>query len=75
MQLGWGAGRDHDLTIIYDKMDPLTPISEPTVVNNGLSSMKPSATSANPEYAFNTVITTANQRERELLHPFQGLQR
>lgn len=59
MQLGWGAGREHDLTIIYDKMDPLTPISEPTVVNSGLSSMNPSATSANPEYAFNTVITTA----------------
>jgi hypothetical protein len=29
-------------------------------VSNGLSSIKPSATNANPEYAFNTVMTTAN---------------
>ena len=69
--------------MIYDSIEPLTPIRDPTVVNNGLSSMKPtissrggisihfenedsglqgrpSATSANPEYAFSTVITTAN---------------
>lgn len=29
------------LTMIYDRMEPLTPISEPTVVRSGLSSMKP----------------------------------
>lgn len=62
--------------MIYDRMEPLTPIRDPTVVNNGLSSMKPmienqhyartplrvkvpSATSANPEYALSTVMTTA----------------
>lgn len=27
--------------MIYDNIDPLTPISDPTVVSNGLSSMKP----------------------------------
>lgn len=27
--------------MIYDRMEPLTPIRDPTVVNNGLSSMKP----------------------------------
>lgn len=63
--------------MMYDRMDPLTPIKDPIVVNNGLSSIKPvyvvveafslawnvdhapSATIANPEYAFSTVITTA----------------
>lgn len=66
--------------MMYDRMEPLTPIKEPTVVNSGLSNMKPvqpltsvkdvlydlensdhspSATSAKPEYAFRTVITTA----------------
>lgn len=62
--------------MIYERIEPLTPISAPTEVNRELSSMnptndsklsrqsdwrgyKPSATSANPEYAFNTVITTA----------------
>src|SRR6202034_624934 len=29
------------LTMIYERIDPLTPIRDPTVVNNGLSSMKP----------------------------------
>ena len=61
-------------------MEPLTPIKDPTVVNNGLSSMnpanrtpsdehnvrdiqdKPSATRANPEYAFRTVMITARHR-------------
>lgn len=28
-------------TMMYDKMDPLTPIKDPIVVNNGLSSIKP----------------------------------
>ena len=28
-------------TMIYDSIEPLTPMREPTVVNNGLSSMKP----------------------------------
>jgi hypothetical protein len=65
-------------TMIYDRIEPLTPIKAPTVVNSGLSSMKPgkmtfkfhntvqtvglnspSATRAKPEYAFNTVMTTA----------------
>jgi hypothetical protein len=27
--------------MIYDSIEPLTPISDPTVVNSGLSSMKP----------------------------------
>ena len=27
--------------MIYDRIEPLTPMREPTVVNNGLSSMKP----------------------------------
>lgn len=35
--------------IIYDRMEPLTPMSEPTVVSRGLSSINPSATSAKPE--------------------------
>jgi hypothetical protein len=47
-------------------MEPLTPMSEPTVVRSGLSSMKPSATKANPEYAFKTVMTTAVE---ECQHP------
>jgi hypothetical protein len=74
-------------TIIYDKMEPLTPIRDPTVVSNGLSSMKPiipdgaasehqkgfkekgnsdrpSATRAKPEYAFSTVMTTADADPR-----------
>lgn len=61
--------------ITYDRMEPDTPIRAPTVVKSALSSINPnqqsdlsfnnsviplpSATSANPEYAFNTVITTA----------------
>ena len=28
-------------TMMYDSIEPLTPMREPTVVNNGLSSMKP----------------------------------
>jgi len=28
-------------TMIYDSIEPLTPMREPTVVNNGLSSMNP----------------------------------
>ena len=45
--------------MIYDKIEPLTPIKEPTVSNKGLSSIRPSAIKAKPEYAFNTVMTTA----------------
>ena len=45
--------------MIYERIDPLTPIREPTVVNNGLSNINPSATKAKPEYALSTVITTA----------------
>ena len=44
--------------MIYERMEPLTPMSEPTVVRRGLLSINPSATRANPEYAFRTVITT-----------------
>lgn len=44
---------------MYDRMEPDTPISAPTVVSSELSSMNPSATSAKPLYAFNTVMTTA----------------
>lgn len=35
--------------IIYERMEPDTPINAPTVVSNELSNMKPSATKANPE--------------------------
>lgn len=48
--------------MIYDRIEPLTPISDPTVNRRGLSSMKPSATRAKPEYAFSTVMTTAMKR-------------
>jgi hypothetical protein len=44
---------------MYDKIEPLTPIRDPTLVSSGLSSIKPSATKAKPEYALRTVITTA----------------
>lgn len=45
--------------IMYDRIEPETPISDPTVVRSGLLSMKPSATKAKPLYAFSTVMTTA----------------
>lgn len=35
--------------IMYERMEPETPMSAPTVVSSELSNMKPSATSANPE--------------------------
>ena len=35
--------------MIYERMEPETPIRAPTVVRRGLSSMKPSATRAKPE--------------------------
>jgi len=67
--------------MMYERMEPETPIRAPTVVRRGLSSMKPSATSANPEYAFRTVMTTAviisrwSEREMETyayqLHQWQ----
>ena len=76
---GLVAGSPNNLsihTMIYERIEPLTPIREPTVVSSGLSNMNPigemshailkqflcllpSATSAKPEYAFNTVMTTA----------------
>mmetsp|Transcript_4628 Transcript_4628/g.14764 ORF Transcript_4628/g.14764 Transcript_4628/m.14764 type:complete len:239 (+) Transcript_4628:516-1232(+) len=40
------------------RIAPDDPINAPTTVSNGLSSMKPSAHSAQPEYEFSTVITT-----------------
>lgn len=46
-------------TIMYDRIEPLTPIKEPTLVRSGLLSINPSATNAKPEYALSTVITTA----------------
>lgn len=39
------------------KMAPEEPMSAPTTVRRGLSSMKPSAHSAHPEYELSTVIT------------------
>ena len=42
-------GRVGGLTMMYDRIEPLTPINAPTVVRRGLSSMNPSATKANPE--------------------------
>ena len=33
--------RSTELTIMYDRIEPLTPIREPTVVKSGLSNMKP----------------------------------
>lgn len=44
--------------MMYERMEPDTPIKAPTVVSRELSNMKPSATSAKPEYAFRTVMTT-----------------
>jgi hypothetical protein len=44
--------------MIYERILPLTPISAPTVVRIGTSSISPSATRAKPEYALRTVITT-----------------
>jgi hypothetical protein len=44
--------------MMYERMEPDTPIRAPTVVSRELSSINPSATSANPEYAFKTVMTT-----------------
>jgi hypothetical protein len=35
--------------IMYERMEPETPISAPIVVSKELSNMKPSATRANPE--------------------------
>mmetsp|Transcript_24032 Transcript_24032/g.77162 ORF Transcript_24032/g.77162 Transcript_24032/m.77162 type:complete len:325 (+) Transcript_24032:1279-2253(+) len=40
------------------RMAPDEPMRAPTVVRIGLSSMKPSAQSAHPEYEFSTVMTT-----------------
>ena len=48
--------------MMYDRIEPLTPIKDPIVVRSGLSSMKPSATSANPEHALRTVMTTAREQ-------------
>lgn len=44
--------------MMYERIEPETPISAPTVVSNELSNMKPSATRAKPEYALSTVMTT-----------------
>ena len=44
--------------MIYERIEPETPMRAPTVVSRELSSIKPSATSAKPEYALRTVMTT-----------------
>jgi hypothetical protein len=44
--------------MMYDRIDPLAAIRLPTLVRSMLSSMNPSATRANPEYAFKTVTRT-----------------
>ena len=49
--------------MIYDRIEPLTPMRAPIDVSSELSSMKPSATKAKPEYAFKTVMTTARVPE------------
>lgn len=46
------------LHIIYERIAPEDPTSAPTMVNNGLLSMNPSAHNAQPEYEFKTVMTT-----------------
>lgn len=58
--------------MMYDKMAPEDPIKEPTIVNKGLPSIKPSAHKAQPEYEFNTVIATgisAEPIEKMIFHP------
>lgn len=47
----------HTLHMMSVRTAPEDPIRAPTTVSNGLSSMKPSAHRAHPEYEFNTVIT------------------
>lgn len=62
--------------IMYDSMEPLVPINAPTVVSRGLSNIKPSATSAKPEYAFSTVMTTgisAPPIAAVVVYPFRKL--
>mmetsp|Transcript_32365 Transcript_32365/g.70947 ORF Transcript_32365/g.70947 Transcript_32365/m.70947 type:complete len:211 (+) Transcript_32365:981-1613(+) len=44
--------------MMWVRMAPEEPMSAPTVVSSGFSSMKPSAHSAQPEYELRTVITT-----------------
>ena len=44
--------------MIFVRIAPLKPMREPTIVKSGLFSKKPSATSAQPEYEFNTVMHT-----------------
>ena len=46
------------LHIIYDKIAPEDPIKDPTIVNSGFESIKPSAHKAQPEYELSTVIAT-----------------
>lgn len=56
---------------MYVSMAPEDPIKEPTMVNRLLLSMKPSATRAQPEYEFNTVIATGISAAPMLLVIFQ----
>mmetsp|Transcript_14532 Transcript_14532/g.57970 ORF Transcript_14532/g.57970 Transcript_14532/m.57970 type:complete len:379 (-) Transcript_14532:782-1918(-) len=44
--------------MMWVRMAPDEPIKAPTTVSNGLSSMNPSAQSAQPEYELSTVMTT-----------------
>ena len=44
--------------MMYERIAPDDPIIAPTIVMRELFNMNPSAHSAQPEYEFNTVITT-----------------
>eukprot|EP00178_Gracilaria_changii_P015593 TRINITY_DN43690_c0_g1_i1.p2 TRINITY_DN43690_c0_g1~~TRINITY_DN43690_c0_g1_i1.p2 ORF type:complete len:119 (-),score=15.30 TRINITY_DN43690_c0_g1_i1:59-415(-) len=60
------------LHIMYDKIAPDDPIKDPTIVNNGLFNMNPSAHKAHPEYEFKTVMATgisADPIELVMFHP------
>ncbi len=49
---------------MYERIAPEDPIIAPTIVMRELFNMKPSAHSAQPEYEFNTVITTGMSAPR-----------
>ena len=59
------------LHIMYDKIAPEEPIKDPTIVNNGLANINPSAHKAHPEYEFKTVIATGISADPILLVIFQ----
>jgi hypothetical protein len=49
--------------MMYERIAPELPISDPTIVSIGLLSMNPSAQRAQPEYEFKTVIATGMSAE------------